>query len=151
MRQNNRESVLTERVEHCRWCLLLRWLAFVIWSGAILFFGLKPQVAVPDVQHADKILHAGAFALQALFLGRALLLHFAPGPALAAGSLFSILFGIVLEVAQATLTTSRTGDLFDVLANSSGVLLVWLLMLAYYKRAASTGKSQARHNKGQGW
>jgi VanZ family protein len=34
-----------------------------------------------------------------------------------------IIFGIIIEVLQASLTVYRTGDYFDVLANSLGVLL----------------------------
>ena len=38
-----------------------------------------------------------------------------------------IIFGIIIEVIQSTLTNYRTGDLLDVLANSLGVILALLI------------------------
>ncbi len=38
-------------------------------------------------------------------------------------SLALILYGIILEVLQSGLTTYRTGDLYDALANTTGVLV----------------------------
>lgn len=38
-----------------------------------------------------------------------------------------ILFGIIIEVLQSTLTVYRTGDYLDVIANSTGVLLALLI------------------------
>lgn len=53
-----------------------------------------------------------------------------------AGSLFLIglaplFYGIFLEILQATLTVSRTGSVFDAMANGAGILvsiLLWLLI-----------------------
>lgn len=41
--------------------------------------------------------------------------------------LATIFYGIILEVLQGTLTTDRSADIFDVLANSTGVILAVLL------------------------
>ncbi|WP_262489200.1 VanZ family protein [Flavobacterium fryxellicola] len=47
--------------------------------------------------------------------------------------LFSVFFGIAIEVAQGLLTETRQADVFDVIANMSGatlsVLLCWLFSL----------------------
>lgn len=44
-------------------------------------------------------------------------------------AIFSIIFGIVIEVLQGTVTSFRSADVYDVLANTSGVmfsiLLIW--------------------------
>ncbi|MCB0475596.1 MAG: VanZ family protein [Flavobacteriaceae bacterium] len=41
--------------------------------------------------------------------------------------LSTIFYGIILEVLQGTLTTDRSADIFDILANSTGVVLAVLL------------------------
>jgi VanZ family protein len=43
--------------------------------------------------------------------------------------LFSVLFGLAIEVIQAKFTTTRSGDLLDVLANISGAILAFILVL----------------------
>jgi VanZ family protein len=45
--------------------------------------------------------------------------------------LFPFLYGILMEILQATLTVTRTGSVFDALANGAGILvsiLLWLLI-----------------------
>jgi VanZ family protein len=51
-----------------------------------------------------------------------------------AGSLFLIgllplFYGILMEILQATLTVSRTGSVFDAMANGAGILVSILLWL----------------------
>lgn len=43
----------------------------------------------------------------------------------------SLLYGIVIEIAQSLFTTTREGDVFDVLANTSGSITAVLLVLIY--------------------
>jgi VanZ family protein len=45
-----------------------------------------------------------------------------------------IIYGIVIEVLQTTLTAYRTASLLDVLANTIGVLLAMMLFKAIYKK-----------------
>ncbi|MGK0420975.1 MAG: VanZ family protein [Polaribacter sp.] len=45
-----------------------------------------------------------------------------------------ILFGILIEVLQYTITNYRTGDYLDVLANSSGVLFGFFIFNQAFKR-----------------
>lgn len=45
-----------------------------------------------------------------------------------------ILLGIIIEVLQETLTSYRTGDLLDILANTAGVLLGLLFFNKIYKK-----------------
>jgi len=45
-----------------------------------------------------------------------------------------ILFGIIIEVLQSTLTIYRTGDYKDVLANSLGVLLALFIFNIIFKK-----------------
>lgn len=44
-----------------------------------------------------------------------------------------ILFGMLIEVLQGTLTSYRTPDWFDILANSFGILLALLIFLFFEK------------------
>ncbi|MDA9092761.1 VanZ family protein [Polaribacter sp.] len=46
-----------------------------------------------------------------------------------------VLYGIIIEVLQATLTIYRTGELFDFLANSVGVLLALLIFNLFLKKS----------------
>ena len=46
----------------------------------------------------------------------------------------SLLYGIFIEVLQTTLTVYRTGELFDFLANSVGVLLALLIFNLFFKK-----------------
>lgn len=41
---------------------------------------------------------------------------------------FSVFFGIGIELLQSRITTTRSGDFFDVLANFSGALLAFILV-----------------------
>ncbi len=45
-----------------------------------------------------------------------------------------VLYGIILEVLQTTLTEYRAGELFDFLANSVGVLLALLIFNLFLKK-----------------
>jgi glycopeptide antibiotics resistance protein len=56
--------------------------------------------------------------------------------------LFSLLFGILIEVAQAIFTTTRKADILDVLANSLGGLFAVISILA-----SMNLKTRIRQNK----
>jgi glycopeptide antibiotics resistance protein len=45
-----------------------------------------------------------------------------------------IIFGIIIEVLQYTLTTYRTGDYLDVFANSLGVLLALVIFNLFFRK-----------------
>ena len=45
-----------------------------------------------------------------------------------------ILFGIIIEVLQSSLTIYRTGDYYDVLANSLGVLVALFIFNLFFKK-----------------
>ena len=49
--------------------------------------------------------------------------------------LFSVFFGLGIEVAQELLTTTRHAELFDVLANVSGATLAVVLILLFSLKA----------------
>lgn len=48
--------------------------------------------------------------------------------ALIYAALFSIAFGIIIEVLQGTITASRSSDVYDVMANTMGVFLTVIIV-----------------------
>lgn len=98
------------------WLWLGLWLAAV---AAVAALSLVPPPPVPVPDHFDKLEHMTGYLL--LSAGQVLLFaRRGTQRAVAAGL---VAMGIGLEFAQALLTQTRTGDVFDVLANSAGVLL----------------------------
>ncbi|WP_435261170.1 VanZ family protein [Tenacibaculum sp. nBUS_03] len=50
-------------------------------------------------------------------------------------SICCFFYGIIIEVLQTTITTYRTGDYYDIIANSVGVLLAFTLFsIFFYKK-----------------
>lgn len=86
------------------------WLACVVLS-------LLPSVPLPDVPDSDKVGHFLAyFTLSAWAVGL-----FASRRAHLLAALALVGLGVAMELAQASLTTVRMGDIRDALANTLGV------------------------------
>ena len=91
------------------------------------------KVSVVGFDPTDKMLHAGAY----LFLAVLWKLYFVfkqPDFQRYTSNLLwvafaSFLFGMLIEVLQGTLTSYRTPDWWDVLANSTGVVLAVLFFM----------------------
>jgi VanZ family protein len=103
-------------------------LAALLWAGVIAFFCLVQLNNVPlgEVSNLDKLVHVFFhFVLtvlcflffqkytNALNSFKSIIISF----------LFSVFFGIGIEIAQELFTTTRHADVFDVLANLSGAIL----------------------------
>lgn len=101
--------------------------ALFFWGGLILWLSLHPSPPKPPSLLAwDKLQHALAFALLTWFAGRLFLLFgrsAVQGWFAALGT--SVLFGALVEIAQAKLTTERIGDPLDLLANFCGAAIVF--------------------------
>lgn len=102
--------------------------AALLWTGVIAFFCLVQLNNVPlgEVSNLDKLVHVFFhFVLtvlcflffqkytNALNSFKSIIISF----------LFSVFFGIGIEIAQELFTTTRHADVFDVLANLSGAIL----------------------------
>lgn len=110
-------------------------IAALVYTGVITYLSLinLANTPVKNFGMSDKAMHAGAyFGMAFLWL---IFYHFAaPDVRLIKKILiiciFSIIFGIFIEVLQAVLTSYREPDLYDILANSTGAifagLFVWL-------------------------
>jgi VanZ family protein len=112
--------------------------AALSWTGLIVFFCLIKSSNIPAIQitNLDKVAHSFFhFVFTSLWflffkeqrnsldVFKLLILSF----------MLSIFFGIIIEIVQALFTTTRKGDLFDVLANLSGATLAVCLILALNK------------------
>jgi len=109
--------------------------------GITLFIGylsLKKIDYIPiQLSHSDKIYHAIAYFI----LGLTWLLSFPKSlqkkKLKYAIVIFCIIYGIVIEVLQATLTAYRTASLLDVVANTVGVIVAMTLYNRVYKKIAA--------------
>jgi len=89
---------------------------------------------MPDVKidHGDKIFHFLAYAVLCL-LWYVVFYYRMSRPlkkAVLKAVILAIIFGIILEVLQGTLTSHRSLDVYDAIANSLGALLTGVLLLA---------------------
>jgi len=86
------------------------------------------------ISHSDKIYHAIAYFL----LGLTWLLSFPKSlqnKSLKYAIVIScVIYGIVVEVLQGTLTTYRTASLLDIIANIVGVLIAMMVFKQVYKK-----------------
>ncbi|MDO7173436.1 VanZ family protein [Mariniflexile sp. AS56] len=82
------------------------------------------------VSFGDKIFHFLAYTVLAFLWYSTFLNTFKleDKKALSYAVLFSIAFGIIIEVLQGTVTASRSADVYDVMANTMGVFLTVLIV-----------------------
>jgi VanZ family protein len=106
---------------------------------ATLILGVLSLSAVPklnlglNIKSGDKYLHFTAyFCLSLLWyfalkdrIGKKVFKFFVP--------LALIVYGIILEGLQSGLTTYRTGDIYDAMANTAGVIVALLLFKRFIK------------------
>ncbi|MBT8341554.1 MAG: VanZ family protein [Desulfatitalea sp.] len=118
--------------------MLCNWLPVVVWC-AIIFF--QSAFATPDLGPAwplkDKLLHAGAYALLAVLLCRALNTYdpFRGRPVrlLLACTLLTTLYGLSDEWHQ-SFVAARTAEAADLVADSVGAVLGCGLFLRFKGR-----------------
>ncbi len=86
-----------------------------------LYVLFTPTTAGPSLfEGSDKVVHLGLFALLAATT------RWRFGPATAALAAVAA-YAVVSEVVQGALLSTRSGDLYDVVADLLGVALGWLL------------------------
>lgn len=112
----------------------------------ITILSLMPAQEFPqvDVQFADKWTHWVMYGFLTLVMGTEAIRHqhrHSDEPRYAGRSLigqffcimlFSAAWGILMELCQAYLTTTRSGDWLDAMANSFGALCAFLGLSAYH-------------------
>ena len=111
----------------------------ILWTAlsVYLFLSSSSSLAIStNIKNADKYFHAGFHALFVIFWYLGLKSTSCREPIkrllipIVATSMF---YGIAIESAQYAFTDSRSADFFDILANCSGALIAFVLMLAYEK------------------
>lgn len=109
----------------------LRLAIFVFAALIILCLSVMPNPPVPQtgILAWDKAQHALAYALLASLAGWALLpLVSPPMRAWRYALIFVLGYGVLMELLQAWLTSGRSGDVADIVANSLGGLVIYGLV-----------------------
>ena len=88
---------------------------------AILCLMKPSDTAVLDIRHFDKVYHGLAYFFLTFFWLLAFRKKSNNFPIL----LCCFFYGIIIEVLQSSLTTFRSGEYFDIVANTVGVLLAF--------------------------
>jgi VanZ family protein len=94
------------------------------WAVAIVWFSLTPSPPEVDIAHGDKLGHFAAYGLLMLWFAQL----YPERKARIAYALGFIAMGVGLEFAQGQLGY-RTYEVFDMYANTLGVLLGWAAAL----------------------
>lgn len=83
------------------------------------------------ISFADKIFHFLAYGLLMSLWYMAFLFSFnlKERKSILYALIFSVIFGIIIEILQDTMTDSRALDVYDILANTIGAVLVSLALL----------------------
>ncbi|NVK52908.1 MAG: VanZ family protein [Flavobacteriaceae bacterium] len=101
----------------------------------ICYLSLKKLSSLQiQVSHIDKVFHAIAY----FFLGISWLLSFPKSYSNKVVKytilICCVLFGIIIEISQSTLTTYRTASLLDAIANTVGVVVAVIVFKSIYKK-----------------
>ncbi len=112
----------------------MSWTVCIVLSSFFSFH--EVDLHAPDIPHLDKVVHFIFYLGFAALLGLAcrelgLIEIVTPGERVKI-FLFTVLFGTFIEVLQWTLTTWRSGDFLDAVANSLGAL-AGTAFLWYYR------------------
>jgi len=107
--------------------------AVVIYTIALTTVCLATLKNVPDigVSFGDKIFHFLAYFVLAILWFCTFFYNFnlKKRRAIIYSAIISISFGILIEVLQETLTSSRALDVYDIVANTSGVMLAVIFIV----------------------
>ena len=108
----------------------------LIYTGTITYFSLIVmdfKVSLGGFDPTDKMLHAGAYLFLALLWKLFFLFKSSDFKRYTSNLLWvafaCFVFGMLIEVLQGTLTSYRTPDWWDILANSTGVALAVVLFI----------------------
>lgn len=112
---------------------LFFWIA-LCWTGVVSFFCLTPSndISTVNIPNLDKLVHAFfhfVFTILWFLFFKKQVKKKNQFKLLVVAVCFSLLFGIGIEILQDKLTTTRSGDFFDVLANLTGATIAFVLVL----------------------
>ena len=116
-------------------------ISFFGWMGLVTFLSLLPLKEAPKIEFtlADKLVHLAfyfiACVLGVLFIREKFPSKFSKTKAITSMVIITILYGIVIEILQHTITVYREGDVFDAMANSLGAILAWIFLLWLFNKS----------------
>ena len=102
----------------------------IVWAGLIVYLRfLNPIIddLEPWFEYQDKLGHVIFYALLSMLLIKTLSKEISLQNLINIGALISLVFGVLIELGQHFFTNDLVGDLIDVLANGSGILLIVVL------------------------
>lgn len=117
------------------------WIA-LFWTGVILFLSLVQSDELPavNIENLDKVVHAFFHfvftSLWILFFKTQIKDPDSYKPYIIS-FLFSVLFGVTVEMLQGQYTTTRKEDALDVAANMVGAALAVFSIILYFKNRRS--------------
>lgn len=121
--------------------LFVSWLVFIT---SLSLFSMSQFGAISDglnIPHKDKIVHFGFYFFATIFGSYALREFLRNKISLIQSAirmfLFSVMYGMVIEVVQYGFTQDRHGDFFDFIANSIGAFCGLLLVKYYFSQRVS--------------
>lgn len=103
-------------------CVAAGWLLVL----AVIWLSLTPSPPKVDFEESDKVGHLLAYGLIMFWFAQL----YAARPARVGYAALFVLMGVTLEFIQGRLGY-RTYEVFDMFANTAGVLLGWALALAF--------------------
>ena len=105
----------------------------IFYSLALAAVSLIKLKNVPDVgvEFGDKIFHFLAYSVLTLLWFSTFIFKFKAvvRRAIMFSGLFSIVFGIILEALQGSVTAYRSFDVYDIIANTLGTLFTMLILI----------------------
>ena len=116
----------------------LLFLVALLWTGIVTYFCLIKSSDIPaiNIPNLDKCIHVFfhfVFTfLWILFFRKQIQTDNLKKPLLYSFML-SFVFGITIEILQELVTTTRSADLFDVVANLTGAIIAVFTVLICYK------------------
>lgn len=112
-------------------------MVFVTFSSLYSFVG--DDLSSFNIPYADKLVHF-TFYFVGLILGSLYVLQLKDGQQVILRKIvilafILVLFGIIIEVIQGKLTVNRSGEVFDALANTTGVIMGFIVIFnRFYKQ-----------------
>lgn len=97
----------------------------IIWLALIVYASLTPSEDIPDfsfIPHFDKIVHFCIYFGLAFLLVPAVLRNKKYAKSYGVSFILSIATGMFFELMQVYFTTSRSGSIYDEMANAAGAL-----------------------------
>ena len=105
----------------------------IIYSASLIFASLVKPENIPkiEINYSDKIFHFLAYGMLTLLWFSAFFYNFRiiEKKAITYSAIFSIMCGLIIEVLQDKLTVYRSLDVYDIVANTLGVIFGVLVVV----------------------